>query len=76
MLTDKEVPGWELLKHSEMIYEDGSYPSRIVMRKWGNEFVTHCRYYSDYGIGHAWGHYFRTREAAEEDYNARVKRGY
>lgn len=69
-----------ILIASHIVWRDGCAPTRVVLRKDGEEYITHMENLRlEDGIfkhdGFYWGHYFMHNEKmAKEDYQDRLKK--
>ena len=69
-----------IIAASKMVWSEGTAPHRVVLRKDGEEYITHMENLRLVdGIfkhdGFYWGHYFMLDEAgAKEDFKARVSK--
>lgn len=69
-----------ILKAKPIKVAEGLRPHRIVLRQNGDEFVTHCENLKPIQNGDTlewhhedfyWGHYYRSRDEAEADFEGR-----
>lgn len=67
-----------ILVASKVVWDEGDMPHRVVLRKVGDEYVTHWEnlVFKDDGFVHRdfyWGHYFKADELekAKEDFQER-----
>lgn len=69
-----------IIQASKMVWGEGTAPHRVVLRKSGEEYITHMENLRlENGIfkhdGFYWGHYFMLdSKAAEEDYRERASK--
>lgn len=69
-----------ILASSKVVWDEGVQPHRVVLRKVGNEYMTHMENLSfkDDGFVHRdfyWGHYFDgDQDKAHADYLERCKK--
>lgn len=68
-----------IISSSKVVWDEGLMPHRVVLRKEGDEYITHMEnlVFKDDGFKHLefyWGHYFKDSELekAKEDFNTRV----
>lgn len=66
------------IRLSEMIYDEGCEPSRIVLRRIGVHLITHMKVYppttDNKDPYYFWGHYFISLDDANKDFEERCRK--
>ena len=77
--VEKDKPGEpRTIRLSEMTYDKGCEPSRIVFRQIGIQLVTHIKIYPSTTDNkdpyYVWGHYFTSLDEANKDFEKRCRK--